>query len=65
MAAAMKKIGISFIYSNIDAGYPDIINIINGFNNMLSNLPADIRRSIDDIEFKVEGLDDNKLNSSL
>jgi len=64
MSTAIKRVGISFIYSNIDAGYPDIINIINGFNNMLSDLPPDIRQNIDNIEFKVEGLDDGRLDKS-
>ena len=64
MAAGIKKVGISFIYSNIDAGHPDIINIINGFNSMLADLPADIRHNINDIEFKIENLDDGRLDKS-
>ena len=51
---ATKKVGISFIYRDTDAGNPGIINILNGFNNMLSDLPADIRHNIDNIEFKIE-----------
>jgi len=61
---ATKKVEISFIYRDTDAGNPGIINIINGFNNMLSDLPVEIRNNIDDIGFKVEGLDDGRFDKS-
>lgn len=61
---ATKKVVISFVYRDTDAGNPGIMNIINGFNNMLADLPANIHHNIDDVGFKVESLDDGRFDKS-
>jgi len=60
----IKKVVISVVYKDTGETNPDIFGIISNFVNMLSDLPADIRRNIDDIEFKVENLDDGRLDKS-
>ena len=60
----MKKVEISLIYKDARETNPDIFNIISNFVNMLSALPADIRHNIDNIEFKVENLDDGRFDKS-
>jgi len=58
----MKKVEISLIYKDTREANPDIFGIISNFVHMLSDLPADVRHNIDDIEFKVENLDDGRLD---
>jgi hypothetical protein len=58
----MKRIEISLIYKDAREANPEIFGIISNFVNMLSNLPADIQHNIDDIEFKVENLDDGRFD---
>jgi len=60
----IKKVVISVVYKDTGGTNPDIFGIISNFVHMLSDLPADIRRNIDDIEFKVENLDDGRLDKS-
>lgn len=71
MGEDIKKVEISFIYRkkvNDTAerdkyvGRYQIFNIVGSFNNMLSDLPPEIRNSIEDIELKISDLGNDKFD---